>query len=100
MRDDAGGVLRPVARSGRASGSASTGVPADPLITLLEPPDGRLGPGREVTVVLWGPKPGSSARLEGSFGSLALRAQEIDADALARSLARLNRPFIPAGERR
>jgi hypothetical protein len=63
---------------------------ADPLLALLAPP-AQLSPGRQVTLVLWGPPPIGSPRLVLGSAEFSLRAATVPAQGLPRSLARLER---------
>jgi hypothetical protein len=46
--------------------SSAAGRPADPVAVLLTPPSEPLGPGQEVSLILWGRAPATVPRLVGS----------------------------------
>lgn len=91
----AGGTIAPVVAE--APEPAPDAV-ADPLQSLLAPPAEGLRPGREVTLVLWGPapEPGATLTLEHDpqvvgEPAVALAPQSLAAATVTRTLARLDR---------
>ena len=61
--------------------------PADPVRVLLAPPSDPLGPGQEVSLVLWGPAPEGALDLVLDELTLVLLPEEVPREDVVRSLA-------------
>lgn len=87
VRDASGGELRPAVPAAPAPGA---GEPADPLVSLLAAPR-VLPPEHEVTLVLWGPRPGAEPELLLGERRIRLRPDSVDRGTVPSTLARLDR---------
>jgi hypothetical protein len=94
IADDKGEALRSLA----APAPPPTGV-VDPVAVVMAPPVGALEPGEEVSLVLWGRPPGSTARASGlpAGVELVLHRDTQKRDALDGALARLDQDAAPDG---
>ena len=61
--------------------------PLDPVAVLLALPEDSLGPGQEISLVVWGETPGDPLRLSMNGLELELLADEVPRSAVVRSLA-------------